>query len=250
MACPSRVTDDMYTQYFGNNRNRFYLEFRCNRPCFKDMPTCIKCAEKSQTSIQTSRKFNHGMVWDPIPEGSHLYGGRWYQEGIKKWGEPSSDIMEFALQHQNDARKGVTMVLPLVPEVLPQVQSAAKPPLAKKSKKPKLAKLVVEETPVVPSPKPTLRKKTPYVALPPPSPICKEVVLPTHIENTLEELNADEYEVEYIKLSPFEWESVPYYRDSKKNKLYRKTKDRIDYVGRFDPQTESIHDVPDSDQET
>jgi hypothetical protein len=43
-----------------------------------------------------------------------------------------------------------------------------------------------------------------------------------------------------------------YFRDSKKNKLYKKIKEKTIgcYVGRYDPATETVHtDVPDSDDE-
>ena len=35
MLCLSRYTDDTYAQQFGDGRHKFYLEFRCNRPCLK-----------------------------------------------------------------------------------------------------------------------------------------------------------------------------------------------------------------------
>ena len=81
--------------------------------------------------------------------------------------------------------------------------------------------------------------------------VQKEVVLPTHMENTREIVDTDGYEIEYVKLSLFTIGDSTYFRDSKKNKLYKRLKDKIGgYVGRYDPRTESIHaDVPDSDDE-
>jgi len=105
---------------------------------------------------------------------------------------------------------------------------------AKKTRKPK------EEPKVCPSLQPTER-------------IHKEVSLPTYIEKTMEEFDTDGYSIEYIKLSSFELGQASYFRDRTKNKLYKKHKDnRIgDYVGRYDPNTDSlVTDVPDSDDET
>ena len=105
MLCISRYTDDTYAQQFGDGRHKFYLEFRCNRTCLKGMECCAKCAEKSDFSkLQTSRKFNHGNVNEPIPDNSHIFGGKWYQDGIKKWSQPPSEIIEFALAYQKEAR--------------------------------------------------------------------------------------------------------------------------------------------------
>ena len=104
MLCISRYTDDTYAQQFGDGHHKFYLEFRCNRPCLKNMDCCAKCAEKSDTKLQTSRKFNHSNVNEPIPDNSHIFGGKWYYEAAKKWSPPPSEIIEFALASQKEAR--------------------------------------------------------------------------------------------------------------------------------------------------
>ena len=76
MQCISRYTDDTYAQYFGDNRHKFYLEFRCNRPCFKNKEVCIKCIHKTfGCKRQQARTFDHGNVNDSIPDDSHIYGG-------------------------------------------------------------------------------------------------------------------------------------------------------------------------------
>ena len=82
--------------------------------------------------------------------------------------------------------------------------------------------------------------------------IQKEVVLPTHMEQTRDEVDTDGFEIEYVKLSVFAVGDISYFRDAKKNKLYKKIKEKTigDYVGRYDPASETIYtDVPDSDEE-
>jgi hypothetical protein len=81
--------------------------------------------------------------------------------------------------------------------------------------------------------------------------ICKEVVIPTHIEQQLEEIDANDYEIEYVPLSFIDIEHTTYFRDAK-NKLYQKIKEKIigPYIGRYCPHTESIcTEIPDSDEE-
>ena len=83
-------------------------------------------------------------------------------------------------------------------------------------------------------------------------PICKEVVIPTHIEHTIETVDIDGYDIEYVPLTYVEINHTTYFRDAKKNKLYQKIKDKIigSYVGRYCPHTETIcTEVPDSDEE-
>ena len=83
-------------------------------------------------------------------------------------------------------------------------------------------------------------------------PICKEVVIPTHIEHQIETIDIDGYDIEYVPLTYIEINHITYFRDSKKNKLYQKIKDKIigSYVGRYCPHTETIcTEVPDSDEE-
>ena len=70
--------------------------------------------------------------------------------------------------------------------------------------------------------------------------------IPTHIEQ-FEEMEVDEYEVEEIKLVPFEHNDITYLRAAK-DKLFDQT---YNYIGRYDPHTDGIrNDIPDSDDES
>jgi hypothetical protein len=275
--CPCRVTDATYAQTFADNRHKFYLEFRCNRPCFKDMGACIRCLQKT-SKLQTSRTFDHGTVQDPIPTASHLYGGTWYEEGVKKWGAPPSEIQEVALRCQMEARTGVAanafMGIEAIRNAIESkhkdaVTTESKEMPKKASKKPPIIKdvpttvaaTVDTAVPVVESPmEPVIPKKTrrrpPITAysavLEAPPVIHKEVVLPTHMEQTMEEIDTEGYAIEYVKLKPFAVGGTTYFRDFNKNKLYRRIKESVigEYVGRYDPDREAIHtEVPDSDAE-
>lgn len=288
MLCISRYTDETYTQHFGNGRNKFYLEFRCNRPCSNDKKHCTKCSNKSPLNkLQQSRKFNHGDVNEPIPDISHIYGGKWYNDGIKKWGEPSSEIIEFAIKYQNEAREGFRAIdttiaslplktqimvstpvltpVPIAPvitsditvsaQVSAQISTPIKP--SKKRGKPKVASEATDTITDASEPKKrVVRKKplvTPYSTLANSTPqlIHKEVSLPTYMESKMEEIDSSGYTIQYIKLTVFDGNGVSYFRDAAKNKLYKKVKDKIGgYVGRWNPDTDSIiTDIPDSDEE-
>ncbi len=326
--CLSRYTKEEFAQHFGNGRNKFYIEFRCGRSCPKEINRCAQCLEKSYGALQTSRRFEHGNVYDPIPDDSHIYGGKWYQEGVKKYGAPPVEIIEFALSYQREARgdfiveqpdyeakdrkhnKSVEMprakkaepvvasdgvveapkrgrkkpqvVTSEVVDTTSQVETETDKP-KRGRKKPHITKSEEVSTEVsvvvavaVEEPKEALvkpkkqsvaaggagrkSKKTevnPYSSLISATTgtsqmVYKEVTLPTHLETSLEEFDTDGYEIEYVKLTPFEHKSSTYFRDNTKNKLYKKIKDNGigEYVGRYNPDTDSIiSDIPDSDDE-
>ena len=230
MQCASRVVNNTYSQKFGDNHHIFYVEQRCT--IMSNSPVCILCSTKTDTKTQTSRKFNHGTIHEPLPDNSHIYGSKWYNNIVKKYQTPSADIIEFAEKYQRTARMGsVVTVVPVEPviPVIPVIPVAPLAPLAP------LATVV----PVVPIKR--ARKKKPVIC----DTLIKEVSLPTHIEKTLEEVEA--YNIEYIKLHQIEHNGTTYFKDNK-NKLYRKIKDDIGpYVGRLDKN--SIIDIPDSDNE-
>ena len=264
------------------------------------MDCCAKCAEKSPSTIlQHSRKFNHNNVNETIPDISHIYGGKWYFEGCRKWGPPPSEIIEFAIQYQKEARgnfvvndyvcdelykdkkQSITQEMPRAKKTetlnldgtSAPVKRTRKPKIApaddetneiikpvKRSRKPKIAPENTTEnvdTSLEPKKKAIPRKKTietPYSTLVSTTHqmVHKEVSLPTHIESKLEEIDSEGFSIEYIKLSVFEVGQATYFRDSSKNKLYKKIKEKGigNYVGRWNPDTESIiTDIPDSDEE-
>ena len=287
MLCLSRVTDERYARRFGDGEHKYYFEIRCNQPCVEGRDICKKCVKiYPECKNQFCRYFPHGKVTEPIPDRSHIFGGKWYLEHLAEWGEPSHEMIRFAQQHQDAARHGCIMVEvpskeekpsmmqempPRKPKIVveePSVGAIVAP--VKRSRKLKIAeetKLVennatmdvpaIDTSPVIevkPKKKAAPRKKKEV----PPSPVAaptlvhKEVVIPTHKEDTMEEVDTEDYDIEYVKLSLFELDQVKYFRDSKKNKIYKRIKDTQvgGYMGRYDPDTESIDaDIPDSDDE-
>jgi hypothetical protein len=202
-----------------------------------------------------------------------MYGGKWYLEKVKEWGEPPREILALAIQYQENARQGLeikesepSMITEMSAEPkkkgrakasAPQPEdlkpAAAAPEDLKQPPKRKTKKVEPEEKP---KDKPKITR--PKIAKPKVSPKQtseasnhKEVAIPTHMEKSMEEFDTDGFEIEYVSLVPFEVNETNYFRDRKKEKLYKNTKGSIGhYVGRWDPDTESIHtEVPDSDEE-
>lgn len=304
MPCIGRYTSEKYAQHFGDGRHKFYLEFRCNADCEEGKYRCEKCEKITDGPVvQYFRTFNHGNVNEPLPDRSHIYGGKWYFNVIEKWGAPPSEIIEFAIQYQKEARKGfieqpVYELSKDEKEYIPQEMARAKkidtkdeivttdslpttepittPKVSiKRTRKPKVVPETNEPIITVDQVKEAKRSKKPLIATtetevepkkrtPRKKPVetpkntisnelnHKEVSLPTHIETEMEEIDSEGYQIEYIQLSVFEANGSTYFRDNKKNKLYKKIKEKGigPYVGRWNPNTESIiTNIPDSDNE-
>lgn len=251
MLCISRVTNEESRQKFGDGYHKFYLEFRCNLPCLDGKDTCVRCLQKSSTSkIQHARTFDHGKVTEPIKDTSHIYGGKWYNDNVKRYGMPPENIIELAESHKSKAHDQ-----PVVEPVL-SVSDPEQPKITKTKRKPKVAEdtsNIETNTKQPPKNPPTKKSATPYSSLinTRPQLVHKEVTLPTHIETKLEEFDIDGFKIEYVRLKLFEHENMSYFIDSKKNKLYRVIRGKIgQYVGRFNSENNSIvTDIPDSDDD-
>jgi hypothetical protein len=100
------------------------------------------------------------------------------------------------------------------------------------------------ETSVKRKPRPKMKAK--------PEESVREVVLPTHQEQEQEEVDVNDFDIEYVTVKVVEINGMEYFRDTKKNKLFRKIKEKSvgNYVGRYDPRTETILELPDSDCES
>ena len=293
--CHTRITSPKTLQYFADGVHKFYLEYCCQRPCLDGRDRCTSCIKiHPGARSQFDSTYPHGHMSEPIPEHSHIFGGTWYQDRVRLWGEPSLEVIALAMQHQREARQyypvaskaniasisqdmarkkvvseatvsEATVSEATVVEAVAEatvVEAVSADPV-KKPRKPRVAKSIatIETEPVAPVAqvkpikvsKPKKAKPSPKVESVPvqETGICKEVVIPTHIEQQIEEIDTNDYEIEYVPLTFIDIEHTTYFRDTK-NKLYQKIKEKIigPYVGRYCPHTESIcTEVPDSDEE-
>jgi hypothetical protein len=335
--CYSRIVPTGHFLYFGDGKHRFYLESRCPNNRLEGRATCERCIVKIISKYQYTSNYQHGLIYEPIPHHSHLFGGLWYEENAKKWGDPSAKDLAHAIRSQTEARRDLSKVtapiesnkmprprkksippftapkpepepepeppkelristdVPLVPQapqlsqapskvkrvrrpvakkmspmspVLTPMESSTYPPSTslsilglfqppqetdektdvevvekeeeKQQEKPRRGRKKAETEPK----KKVTKKASPL--------IHKDSCIPTHKEEEIEEHNIEDYETEDVLLSIFILDGMVYFRDSKKNKLYRRIKEKTigQYVGRYDPYTDSlVTDVPDSDDE-
>ena len=283
--CHTRITNKN-CKYFADGIHKFYLEYCCNQPCIEGQTRCKSCIKIHKGArSQFDSTYPHGHMSEPIPDHSHIFGGKWYEERIHVWGSPSEEVLALALQHQVEARQFYTVPILSKADVVSDKHDMGRPkkvvePIVteemivaesitpvKRSRKPKVGTVVstvvdnVVEVPVAqvlhdtkPPPKPRKKSTKPKEAPPKVEVqnICKEVVIPTYIEEKIEEIDTHDFEVEYVILTHIEIDKTLYYHDSKKQKLYEiiKNKQIGPYIGRYCPRTELIcTDVPDSDEE-
>lgn len=225
--CIGRIAKVSGIMHFGNGKNRFYLEYRC--PNQQVAERCPRCTGRTTDKIQSSGKFNHGNVNEPIPDASQMYGGKWYRDRFEKYGRVSDGDIAIAEAHVRAAREGllapidsiVSDAASAVPAVIVPAVIAVIPVIEKPKRKPRTLVNKVQEQ-------------------------VQSVSIPTHVEQ-FEEMVVDEYEVEEVKLSPFVHEGNTYLKATK-NKLFDP---QFNYIGRYDPHTDRIrNDIPDSDDES
>lgn len=159
--CHTRITNKN-CKYFADGVHKFYLEYCCTRPCIDGQHRCKSCIKiHSGARSQFDSTYPHGHMSEPIPEHSHIFGGKWYEERVHVWGEPSEEVVALALQHQQEARQFYT-----IPTITPS--KAVSVSNSHDMGRPK--KIVDESQTVVPDAKPVKRGRKPKVGVVPVTP--------------------------------------------------------------------------------
>lgn len=228
------------------NKNRFYLESRCDKPIVENQ-LCQDCIQKRERKHNEPRKNLYGLVSEPLPEDCHIFESLWYESKVKEFGIPSESDMARAKRAQEEARKGVSVV--------EQVEQKKEKP--KRVKKTKEVPVPVPPQPVPPEPNPDPpTPPKPYPPKPdPPKPARKSKQTAT-VKQAIQAIEVSpvikDIEVVKIIVRSFHHNDTDYFRNAAKNKLYSVGKDKrpSTYVGRWNPETESIDtEFPDSDCE-
>jgi len=250
--CIGRISKVKGILHFAEGRHRFYLEYRCSNNVIVNTDKCIRCTDRSTDKIQSSGKYDHGNVNEPIPDHSQMYGGKWYTDGCAKWGVPSSEDIKKAEEHR-DAARAAFMIANATTTVINQEIVSPNIPTKRKKRIIYPADPVPTAAPIAAPTAPQPRKRVikPKMKNEIIIPVESKSIIATHIEKEIEEFCTDDYEVEYVPLIPFEHSDVSYFREPVKNKLFeRKNKTIGAYIGRYDSYTDTIRtDIPDSDSE-
>jgi hypothetical protein len=241
MPCLARITEEALKLPFGDDKHYFYMENVCGNGCDTDL--CNKCISKSTTNVQGSRKFDHGLVNGAYTSVTHIFGSPWYLKKVGTYGQPSKEVLEQAMEAQKKARAGK--------KVSTMHSSSSSSSLSSAS----ASASVSTAAPSTPTKRAAPRKKvvTPVT----PSNVVEQLNHPV-----IQKLSADVKQIEStdepicltgvtrVVIRPFTHNDVTYWRDSEREKVYRRMKDgrRGEYLGRWDSRLEQIiKDAPDSD---
>jgi hypothetical protein len=258
--CQKRLTCKDLMVRFGDGKHRFYLESVCGASVLDiGGHLCKYCSTLvPQTKTQDVGTFSHGLVSGSYTKESHIYDSPWYHTKVKAYGQPTSEDLDLAMEAQKKARAGVraktkeTIVKKSVAAADEEAEAApvvAAAPVAAEPVKPKKKRAPAKKkTAIVPTEDLQSSVLTQLGAV-------HETVLTSVPEKALAESMDTPLEIkEVIRviLRPFEHDDTTYWRDSSREKLYKRTAKNTmgEYIGRWDSITKTIvRDAPDSDLE-
>jgi hypothetical protein len=189
---------------------------------------------------------NNGVISEPLPPLSHIYGSPWYDLKRTVYGNPSSEDMAKAKKVQDDAKAAI-------------VAAITGPKTEEKKEKKRIFKVAA-----------TAQVAAPVIAVAPvPAPVIaaapvavkakrqpKKVAV--QIQETVQPLATESVEPPLhdlncitITVRKIEHNGRKYYLNSDKDKLYTVMPDGGvgKYCGRLDKENDRIADFPDSDSE-
>jgi hypothetical protein len=220
--CESRIAKKGKYIQFGNKKGRCFLEFRCDKPA-TESGLCSNCSKKnSACRTQDTRTFEHGRVWEPLPDKSQIYGGPWYYRQIELHGEPSADDLEIAITHQEKARKGFPHI-PQIEYMPPKKEN----PIKKVKSADDISEISAESSTGSSSKssrsstkKPTAKSKPkqPVNKLPPITLPDQLTLYPIYVEVNEEPVEIGE--IEHITISEFEYDDDLYYKCNEDQRVF------------------------------
>lgn len=104
--CHARLTKWSSRIHIGSSKLNALQVYICNRPAEDGELLCDVCCNRSATHIKHEPRL-HGLLTEPIPENSHIYGGTWYLNAVKKFGEPPLDWVLSAKKNQQIAENWI-----------------------------------------------------------------------------------------------------------------------------------------------
>jgi len=161
MKCHARLTKWTTRSVIGEGKHYALQAYVC-RGTVQEGLLCIACSNRSRTHAKNVLRL-HGLLTEPIPDTSHIYGGSWYWRQVEKHGKPPPEWIVEAASRQAEAEKWVEGGW-----ILPEETGEAKPgertevrEMRKKAKvKPKVERPITPLTQLFPPKLPPLYEET------------------------------------------------------------------------------------------
>lgn len=105
MKCHARLTKYTTRSVIGEGKHYALQAYIC-RGTVKEGVLCLACSNRSRTHPKNVLRL-HGLLTEPIPDTSHIYGGSWYWRQVEAHGEPPLEWIAEAAARQAEAEAWV-----------------------------------------------------------------------------------------------------------------------------------------------
>ena len=105
MKCHARLTKWTTRSLIGDSKHYALAAYVCTGTVTEGL-LCPACCNRSRTHKKYEQRI-HGLLTEPIPESSHIYGGSWYWRQVAAAGEPPADWVLTAKALQAEAEEWV-----------------------------------------------------------------------------------------------------------------------------------------------
>ena len=105
MKCHARLTKWTTRSVIGEGKHYALQAYVCTGTVQEGL-LCLACSNRSRTHTKNVLRL-HGLLTEPIPDTSHIYGGSWYWRQVESHGEPPAEWIAEAAARQVQAEKWV-----------------------------------------------------------------------------------------------------------------------------------------------
>lgn len=98
--CLARLTNWEKTgENIGTGKQKASIVRLCKNVCLDGEALCQECSRRPRDGKYQS-KMVHGLLTEPIPKNSHIYGSEWYWQKVAKHGESPAAWLQIAMEAQ------------------------------------------------------------------------------------------------------------------------------------------------------
>jgi len=101
MKCHARLTKYTTRSVIGEGKHYALQAYTCRGTVAEGL-LCLACSNRSRTHPKNVLRL-HGLLTEPIPDNSHIYGGSWYWRQVEAYGEPPAEWIAEAIARQAEA---------------------------------------------------------------------------------------------------------------------------------------------------
>lgn len=241
--CLGRLVNDKHMGFFGNGKNKFHLELRCERNALPGTSLCGRCHERPRELGRFHMIVLHGMITEPIPPWSHIFGGEWFQAKVNTYGHPSEEEMAKGRKANLIATAATAAGAAEAPPLPVMTTTPSSPSVSQTKPRGRAKKQTTSKLQPVAS---TTSIATSMTDISVATSVASTGSLPVSVPTLAYESNElilDTYDIVKIDVRPFTHDGVSYFLDSQTQKVYSVGADTRPSicVGSWDSLTKTIN---------